>query len=111
MQPEVVTVDKVVRDNMVAVLHTNRHGAGWSTWNRDHPSLVFDPATVAWVEAGMKGKTAYVHSLRSRFKGILVLGLDNLAVTWVPVGAAFEVVEYDGIETIRFRDQIEWKVA
>lgn len=104
-------MQKVTRGDVVAVLITRGYGSGWSTSNKEHPEILFDPATIAWVEGGKKGKGALSADLKARFKGIWLGGLDNLTVAWVPAGVPFEIAEYDGTESIRYRDQINWRIA
>ena len=35
-------MDKLIRDNHVAVIYSPGFGGGWSTWNFSHPDCVFD---------------------------------------------------------------------
>jgi hypothetical protein len=36
------------------------------------------------------------------------MGVDDLAVEWIPEGADFIINEYDGAETIVLKDQMKW---
>lgn len=101
-------VRKVIRDGKVAVLYSPYHGAGWSTWASIPKEIcIFDPKVVAWVEGGKQGPVPVEHYGKDFYKG----GCDDLEIAWIPVGTVFEIREYDGSETIYFRDEIEWMVA
>jgi len=91
-------MEKVIRDGKVAVLYSPGYGAGWYTWNQDHPECLFDPKTVEWVEGGKVGPCPFVLGMDEHF---CYLGEDTLAITWLPEGTAFEVEEYAGFETIK----------
>jgi hypothetical protein len=43
-------MDKVIRDGQVAVLYSPGFGAGWYSWNREMPELLFEPNLVAMIE-------------------------------------------------------------
>lgn len=93
----VATPSKVIRDGMVAVLVSPRHGAGWSTWADDARAALFAPDVVAWIEAGkpeIDKEAAFGHY------GYLG-GLRDIEIQWVPVGTRFEIDEYDGHESLR----------
>ena len=87
-------MNKVIRDGNVAVLYSPGYGAGWSTWG--DPESVFDPDTVNWVEHGKIGDCPY----KSKDYHCM-LGADDLVIEWLPVGTIFEIIEYDGYESIR----------
>ena len=100
---------KVIRNGKVAVLYSPRYGAGWSTWNSGCPELVFDPGLVDLVEEGNEEKIlAYV---TLKWPGITTLGIDELKIEWVPEGTEFVIDEYDGAETITFKDKMKWITA
>ena len=105
-------MEKVIRDGKVAVLYSPGYGAGWYSWNWNHPECVFDPNVVAMVEAGQYDqieaycKTAYGTEL---FPG----GAEQLKIEWIPVGTKFRIDEYDGYESIEYKHDPEpdWIVA
>lgn len=98
---------KVIRDGMVAVLYSPGYGAGWYSWNWNHPECVFDPNIVAMVEAGQHDqieaycKTAYGTDL---YPG----GAEQLKIEWIPVGTLFNIREYDGHESIEYQYSPGW---
>ena len=103
-------MNKVIRDGKVAVLYSPGYGAGWSSWNWNHPECVFDPNIVAMVEAGQHYqieaycKTAYGTEL---YPG----GAEQLKIEWIPVGTKFRIYEYDGYESIEYEQGPDWIVA
>ena len=103
-------MNKVIRDGKVAVLYSPGYGAGWYSWNWNHPECVFDPNVVAMVEAGQYDqieaycKTAYGTEL---YLG----GAEQLKIEWIPVGTKFRIDEYDGYESIEYGQDTDWLVA
>ena len=88
-------MEKVVRDGKVAVLYSPGYGAGWSSWNSKE--MLFDPETVLWVEGGKIGDCPYGKKHPDVYMG----GAENLKIEWLPEGTAFEIIEYDGHESVR----------
>jgi hypothetical protein len=103
-------VEKVIRDGKVAVLVSPGFGAGWSTWAHGEigERCMFDPIVVAWVEGGKVGEVPVAHYGDAYF---YIGGADGLEIEWVPVGTAFMISEYDGSESIRFKESDCWTVA
>jgi hypothetical protein len=103
-------VDKVIRDGRVAVLYSPGFGAGWSTWAAHELSerCMFDPIVVAWVEGGKVGEVPVAHYGDAYF---YTGGAEGLEIEWVPVGTAFSINEYDGSESIRYKESDGWTVA
>lgn len=104
--------DKVVRDGKVAVLVSPGFGAGWYTWNQQHPELLFMPRVVEMVLNGTSYSEieAYVQSIYGEDE-LYVGGAVDLVVEWVPVGAQFQIEEYDGSESLRLKDSQDWFTA
>ena len=100
-------MEKVIRDGQVAVLYSPGFGAGWYTWNSEHPQCVFDPELVAAVEEGDRQKAAYLAGKKfgARFYSG---GARDLEIAWIAQGQAFEIREYDGNESIHFIGQGDW---
>ena len=53
-----MTMRKLSENGKVAVLYSPEFGAGWYTWNQDHPEILFDPAMVKLVEKGQYDELA-----------------------------------------------------
>ena len=103
-------MEKVIRDGRVAVLVSPGFGAGWSTWNRDVPELLFDPAVVQMVGDGTRPETIELYC-EEKYPNHYFSGASDLTVVWVPIGTEFMIDEYDGAESIIFKDQEKWITA
>ena len=103
-------MEKVVRNGLVAVLVSPGFGAGWSSWNYGKPELLFDPAVVAMVEDGTNSETITAYC-EAKYSDGYFGGSDDLIIEWVPVGTQFRVHEYDGSETLEFKDAMDWTTA
>lgn len=102
-------IHKLSQDGNVAVLYSPGFGAGWSTWNREYPQLVFDPAIVKYVEKDAKEKLAEYMALK--YPDAYTGGMDDLTVAWIPEGTAFRITEYDGSESIEVMTEVDWLIA
>ena len=104
-------MNKVVRDGMVAVLYSPGHGAGWSTWARPEirQDIVFDPAIVGLVEQEKFEELEAFVALK--YPGLFTGGLEQLQIRWVTEGLQFRITDYDGNESIEFRNNIDWYTA
>ena len=101
-------MDRVIRDGKVAVIFSPGYGAGWYTWN-PIDALLFDPSIVQWVENGEQDKIKNYMALK--YPGVYTGGLDTLEIEWIPEGTEFVIDEYDGSETIRYKDRERWITA
>lgn len=108
--------DRYIRDGKVAVLVSCDFGAGWSTWaDADyHPAIVFDP----WIVDLLLSERYSEDEREARLIAYCRIKYPKmydkprtLEVQWVPQGAVFRIAEYDGSETIEFKDSIEWLTA
>lgn len=97
-----LTVERVERDGMVAVLVSPGYGAGWSTWATHTEAAIFAPDVVAWVEAGKPGDKPGDFEQFQKY-GYLG-GLRDVGIEWVPKGSRFIIEEYDGSETLHIID-------
>lgn len=103
-------------EGKVAVLVSPGFGAGWYSWNLEHPGLLFDPVIVDMVlenrhseiedyvtrkceDAGMDANEVYCGGAR------------DLIVRWVDQGKIFRIHEYDGNESLVLQENDEWHVA
>lgn len=104
--------DKVVRDGKVAVLVSPGFGAGWYTWNLDHPELLFLPHVVEMVLNGDSHYDieSYVNSVYGEDE-IYTGGAGDLTIKWVPQGEQFRIEEYDGSESLVLASQEKWLTA
>ena len=112
-------------DGKVGVLISGGFGAGWSTWadNVDRKFFLFDRGLVALAldkEAAYESENqdridkhwvelkAYLHANNcDSFTG----GWLGVYVKWMDQGTEFIVEEYDGSESLRYRDNEDWMSA
>lgn len=101
-------MEKVIKDGKVGVLVSPGFGAGFSTWG--YPmEAIFDPTLIELVE-NQKIQEA-VDYCESTWKGEYSGGVQDLVVFWVPEGTKFQIVEYDGSESIEFLEDVNWITA
>ena len=104
-------MEKVIRENKVAVLYSPGFGSGWYTWNSDSEELVFNPTLVEMVEQGRREEIT--EELCKELLGkaesdyVCTLGAHDLSIAWIPVGTKFTIQEYDGSESIMTVDDLE----
>ena len=102
-------MEKVIRDGKVAILTSPGYGAGWYSWHMI-PELMYDPTVVSMVEDRVNYEAIEAYC-EERWPDNYFGGAEDLVITWVPEGRVFIINEYDGAESIQFRDDIEWMVA
>jgi hypothetical protein len=102
-------MNKLIKDGKVAVLYSPGFGAGWYTWNYKYPEIIFDPAIVKLVE---KEKWAELDTyVTLKYPEIYKGGMTDLQVEWIPEGTEFKVTEYDGSESIEYKENESWMIA
>ena len=102
-------IKKLIDNGKVAVLYSPGFGAGWSTWNRGVPEIVFDPAIVKFVEHDQMAELNTYVTLK--YPGLYTGGMQCLAVAWLSVGTEFRIKEYDGAESIEIKGEVDWITA
>lgn len=102
-------MDKKIVDGKVAVLYSPDFGAGWSTWNQEHPEIMFDPIIVQYVEREEWGILETYMTMR--YPDAYTGGMRTLKISWIPVGTAFRIQEYDGSESIEIKEKMDWLIA
>ncbi len=103
-------MEKVVRNGKVAVLVSPGFGAGWYTWNREHPECLYDADVVAWVEGGKEGPMPDLDD-KYGWSGFFDGGGRDLIIYWIDQGEQFRVDEYDGSESLVFSSEEKWITA
>jgi hypothetical protein len=99
-------MNKLVKDGKVAVLYSPGFGAGWYTWNYEYPDMLFDSGLVDLVLKGNKEQIlAYV---TVKWPNAYLGGIGDLSVEWVNQGQQIKINEYDGSESIEYRDSDDW---
>lgn len=90
---------KIERDGKVAVLVSAGFDAGWSTWNSDHRETLCMDAEI--VQAVLDNDIDRAIAVAKQKCGDFYEGgASGLTVEWVTKGAAFEIEEFDGNESL-----------
>lgn len=98
------TVQKVIKDGKVAVVHSADYGNSLYSTFPDRQELLFSPALVELIES--LGPEAVTPEFIKKEFGIDVSGKAwggfefSLEVTYLPVGTKFHIVNDDGKESI-----------
>jgi endo-1,4-beta-mannosidase len=98
-------MEKIVRDGKVAVAVSGGFGAGWSTWNDA------DPMDARFNQLFLDGKYGEAAALCKKLDLGYGKGAYDVEIIWVPVGTEFRITEYDGSESIEYKDDIAWRKA
>ena len=98
-------VEKIIRDGLVAVAVSPGYGSGWSTWNDADP--MDTRFNSLFLEGDIEGVEALAKSLDIGYTG----GADDVEIRWVPVGAEFIIQEYDGYESLMYKNEYLWYKA
>ena len=101
-------MERVVRNGQVAVLFSPGFGSGWYS-GHGIEELLFDPSIVQWLEAGELDKIENYVTLK--YPNEYFGGLDNLRIQWMPEGTEFRISEYDGAESIKYKNKEHWITA
>lgn len=92
-------MQKLERDGKVAVVYSADYGAGWSTWNPQYREELCMDADIA--TAVLEGDLEEAAKIATRkYPDIYDGGSETLTIEWVDKGEAFEIVEYDGSESV-----------
>jgi hypothetical protein len=102
-------VEKVIHNGLVAVVYSPGYGAGWYSWNLEHPELLFDPNIVKYVED--HDEHSFLSYMGLKYPDVYISGFNELKIEWVPIGTSFRIHEYDGNESIVTREEDHWFVA
>ena len=102
-------MNKKTVDGLVAVLYSPDFGAGWYTWH-NIVELLFDPKVVEMVLDKTSSETIELYC-RTVYGDHYYGGAEELTVAWVPPGTEFVIDDYDGAETITFKDKVKWVTA
>jgi len=100
-------MNKVVRNGMVAVLFSPRYGAGWYSWHGIQ-ELLFDPVVVDMLENNVDRYEIEKYCEKVYGDDFYLGGVDSLEIAWIPEGREFIIHEYDGAESLRFKDEMKW---
>ena len=99
--PKPHPIDKVTKNNKVAVIYSNVYGTAWYN-HHQCLNLVFDPHIVE-IYQNPREVEEYVWQVYQ-----LEVFADGLAVAWIALGSEFVIQEYDGKEFILYQEDFEW---
>jgi hypothetical protein len=106
-------MDKVIRNNKVAVLYSPEFGVGWYSWNKDYPECLFLPEIVKLVEKNKHNEIdealmkILLKQENNEVFSFYCDGAEDLCIKWLDEGTHFYINEYDGFETIQMLDDIK----
>ena len=107
-------MEKYIKDGKVAILVSPEYGAGWSTWNIDCPEMLYDP-TIVDILLNNDDMETVIEKVKSvctlKYPDAYMGGLEDLHVVWLDVGTEFIIEEFDGAESLRIKNEIDWMVA
>jgi len=101
-------MEKVIREGHVGVLFSPGFGAGFYTWGAPIEAI-FNPTLIELVE-NEKWDEA-VSFVEETWSDVFTGGVTDLRVAWIEEGAEFTIEEYDGSESIVFKETIDWITA
>ena len=106
--------NRLIRDGKVAIIYSPGFGAGWSTWNTEYSEygqdLIFDPG-LADLLINRKSQDQIEAYVALKWTGVYTGGLEQARVEWLAQGVEFKITEYDGSESLQFRNSEEWITA
>ena len=106
------TWDKKYNDKgEVAVLYSPGYGAGWYTWSTGEEQALFDSRIVDLVLADKQDQIHEEFMKSIGLKGSYTGGAGQLQVEWIKKGTLFKIDEYDGSESIEYKEDEGWAVA
>lgn len=99
-----------------AVAYTTSFGAGWSSWEPNHPELAYDRRVISYIlsrtdeDSGWRSKVSVLNTPEHEafsarleswgYKDVYLGGLRHIDIKWLPEGCWWRVNEYDGRESI-----------
>ena len=99
-------MEKLYNDKgQVAVAVSHDSGAGWSTWNDN-----VNPMDKKYNELILNGKLDELTELCEK-ENVYGVCLSDISIIWMEPGTAFIITEYNGDESIEYRDNTNWNIA
>lgn len=108
-------MEKVIKDGKVAVLVSNDWGSGFHTYGAPLEAI-FNPQLVELIEnknynEAMEFIKKTYPNVSRRHSFFSAYDITDLCVEWVEEGREFYITEYDGLESIVYKDEIKWITA
>jgi len=104
-------MEKYTNGNMVAVLYSRGFGAGWSTWNQEHNEEMMYDKDIVQLYLDDAGQDAILTLAESKWPNACLSGIDGLTIEWISEGTEFIIEEYDGRESVVYKDRMPWNKA
>jgi hypothetical protein len=105
-----MTIERLEKDGLVAVVYSPGFGAGWSTWNSEQGELLALDKDIA--QAVMDGDLKRAAEIaKQKAPDTYLGGADDLTIRWIPKGTAFHINEYDGNESVEIIGEISYYIA
>jgi hypothetical protein len=103
-------MNKAIRDGKVAVIFSPGYGAGWYTWHGKQ-ELLYDCVVVEMIENRVGPQLIVDYCELTYGSANHYGGAEQLAVVWLDEGTQFIISEYDGSETVQYKDDVRWLTA
>jgi hypothetical protein len=102
-------MEKIIKDGKVAVLVSNDWGTGFYAYGAPLEAI-FNPLLVELIDNQKYDEAKdFVRKTYPNFS--YVYDIEGLCVEWVEEGREFYITEYDGMESIVFKDEVKWITA
>ncbi len=108
MKYEVIDNKVINEDGEVGIIISPGHGAGWSTWAYSDEAKIESVYDADCVMALLEGDKAKVKNIAVQKWGDFLWHTRDIIVKWIPRNKPFIVEEYDGHESITYRDETNW---
>ena len=103
-------IKKVMRDGQVGVLISHGWGSGFYTWGAPLQAI-FDEKLIYLIENEKFDEAVEYVSLTYSDADVYIGGVHDLRVHWIDEGVEFFIDEYDGSESIVFKETVNWITA
>lgn len=110
-------MDKVVDNGSVAIIIAPTYGSGWFTWYGKE-EMLYDPVVVDLIQKNNNFDydqaeiyNQFTKHIQEKYGIEDYFNIDDLTIVWVDEGKEFFIDEYDGAESVRFRDHFKWLKA
>lgn len=95
-------------NNKIGVIISSGYGVGWSTWGDSDMAL---DQELAQAISDKEPEEKISHIANKNWPEEYMGGLDDCYVEWIDKGVRFKITEYDGFESIEFKEDDDWITA
>jgi len=114
-------MDQIVQDDKVAVIISQDYGTGWYSWHNKE-EMLYDPVIVKLI---LEYNTKQYEDpfdprplIQSQFENYVFdeysikgCNIEDFSVEWIEIGKEFIIEEYDGVESIKLKEDFKWLKA